>query len=172
MGIKNLKALGIYVLTNTVINSLNFKDLPALARLFVRLNVNQFQFAFVHIIGRAWDNRFRLVPKKSQCVPYVKKGLEIGRDAGIPCYTEAIPYCFMNGFEDFISEKIIPDGPVVDDDVLVKSFQVYRQSYGKIKGPPCRKCLCRKVCEGPWKEYTEIYGWEEFNPVTAKQSCR
>ena len=25
------------------------------------------------------------------------------------------------------------------------------------------------VCDGPWKEYTDIFGWDEFKPVPGKK---
>lgn len=165
IGIKNAKKHGIYVLTNTVITSLNYRYLAEIAKLLVYLRVNQFQFAFIHIIGRGWENRNWIVPKKSEILPYLYKALDIGIKASIPCYTEAIPYCLMKGYEQCISEKIIPDGPVFDADVFVENYGDYRKKEGKIKSEKCKKCIYYEICEGPWKEYPQIYGWDEFKPV-------
>jgi len=167
-GIINSKKLGLYVLTNTVITSLNYKDLPKLAKLFVYLKVDQFQFAFVHIIGTAWENRKWIVPKKTEILPYLYKALDIGIKNGIKCYTEAIPYCLMKGYEECISERIIPDGPVIDADVFVENYGDYRRNEGKIKHEKCKDCIYYKTCEGPWREYPEIFGWNEFKPVKKK----
>ncbi len=164
-GIINCKKLGMYVLTNSVITSANYKDLPSLARLLVKLGVNQFQFAFVHIIGTAWENKNWIVPKKSEIMPYVKKGLDIGINAGVLCYTEAIPYCLMKGYEKCVAEAIIPQGPVADADVFVENYADYRKNEGKVKRKECSRCVYFKVCEGPWREYPDIYGWGEFKPV-------
>ncbi|MEF3280837.1 MAG: radical SAM protein [Elusimicrobiota bacterium] len=168
MGIINARKLGLYVLTNTVINSVNYKYLPQIAKLLIYLNVNQFQLAFIHIIGTAWENRKWIVPKKSDVIPYVKKALDEGRKARVKCYTEAIPYCFMKGYEECVAEKIIPDGPVVDADVFVENYGEYRRNEGKTKAEKCKKCIYFSRCEGPWREYPEIYGWEEFKPVLKK----
>lgn len=164
-GIKNAKKHGVYILTNTVITSVNYKYLPEIAKLLIYLGVNQFQFAFIHIIGRGWENRSWIVPKKSEILPYLYKALEIGIKSGIPCYTEAIPYCFMKGYEQCISERIIPDGPVFDADVFVENYGEYRRNEGKSKHEKCKLCIYYKVCEGPWREYPQIYGWDEFKPV-------
>lgn len=164
-GIINCKKLGMYVLTNSVITSLNYKDLPDLARLLIYLKVDQYQLAFVHIIGTAWENRKWIVPKKTIIMPYVHKALDIGIKSGVLCYTEAIPYCFMKGYENCIAEKIIPEGPVVDADIFVENYGEYRRKKGKIKHKKCQKCFYYKICEGPWREYPEIYGWSEFKPV-------
>ncbi|MGC8728698.1 MAG: radical SAM protein [Elusimicrobiales bacterium] len=167
-GIINSKKLGLYVLTNTVITSLNYKDLPQIAKLLTYLKVDQFQFAFVHIIGTAWEKREWIVPKKSKVMPYLKKALDIGISKGIKCYTEAIPYCFMKGYEECVAEKIIPDGPVVDAEVFVENYGEYRRNEGKLKHKKCKKCVYFKICEGPWREYPEIFGWDEFKPVITK----
>ena len=107
-GIKNLKKLNQYVLTNTVITSTNAKSLPKIAQLLVDLNVNQFQFAFLHIGGTAFKNKDWIVPKKSEIMKYIKKGLDVGIKANKRVMTEAIPYCLKQGYEDYIAEKIIP----------------------------------------------------------------
>lgn len=165
IGIRNAVKLGLSVVTNTVITTLNYKELPDIAKLLVNLGVNQYQFAFIHIVGTAWENKEWLVPRKSQIIKYVHKGLDIGIKAKIKGCTEAIPYCFMKGYEDCISEKIIPEGPVSDFDMYVENFGEYRRTLGKVKGPLCPKCKHFKVCEGPWKEYPQMYGWKEFKPV-------
>jgi len=163
-GIRNLKSLGAYVLTNTVVTSGNYEDLPDLARLLVRLGVDMYQFAFVHVVGTAWKNRAWIVPRMSEAVPYVRRGLEVGLSAGIPAYTEAIPLCMMRGLERCVAEDIIPDTAVVDS-TRVEDFGHWRRTEGKAKGPPCGRCRLAGSCEGPWKEYPELYGWEEFRPA-------
>ncbi len=162
--IKNLRKLNQYILTNTVINSLNYKDLSDLAKLLVQLDVNQFQFAYVHIIGTAWKNRDWLIPKKTDVMPYVKEGLDIGIKAGKIVMTEAIPYCLMQGYEDYIAENNIPKTKVVAEQVM-SDYEYYRKNKGKIKREECKNCKYFQICEGPWKEYPQIYGWDEFQPV-------
>jgi MoaA/NifB/PqqE/SkfB family radical SAM enzyme len=164
-GIQNLKNLNQYILTNTVITSKNAKYLPEIARLLVDLGVNQFQFAFIHIAGTAKKNKDWIVPKKSEIMKYVKEGLDIGIKAGKKVMTEAIPYCLMAGYEDYIAEKVIPPSIVYDAGFVVEDYGEYRRNQGKAKGPNCQRCKYFEVCEGPWKEYPEIYGWDEFRPV-------
>lgn len=164
-GIMNLRSLGCSVVTNSVITSRNMKDLPALARLFVRLGVEHFQFAFVHILGHAADNKKWIVPRKSELAPYLKKAIDVGLKAGVTVVTEAVPYCFLKGYEDHIAEAYIPETTIFDANFKVDKFSVYRRSEGKARGPKCSKCKYFAVCEGPWREYPELFGWEEFKPV-------
>lgn len=164
-GIKNLKALGQRVITNSVVTSKNYKYLPELAKLLISLGVNQYQFAFVHIVGTASDNKKWIVPKKSNAMPYIKEGIDLGRKAGVNVTTEAIPYCMMKGYEDCIAERVIPDAKVFERRLVVESFTDYRQNFGKAKGKKCKECIYDNICEGPWREYPKLYGWSEFKPV-------
>jgi MoaA/NifB/PqqE/SkfB family radical SAM enzyme len=164
-GIINCKRLGMYVLTNSVITGKNYTDLPALAELLLHLGVDQYQMAFVHIIGSALENRAWIVPKKSDAMPFIRRALDAGIKKGVPCYTEAIPFCLMKGYEQCVAERIIPEGPVADGDIYVKNFGDWRRSEGKAKRKECRSCRWFAVCEGPWREYPELYGWNEFQPV-------
>lgn len=163
--IQNMKALGVPIITNSVITKPNFRNLPELASLFVSLGVNQFQFAFVHILGSAAKNKSWIVPRKSMIEPWVKEGLDIGLNAGLKVMTEAIPYCFMSGYEKYVAEEVIPETIIFDADFKVDRFSHYRKTEGKIRGPLCKRCSYGDVCEGPWKEYPEMFGWGEFKPV-------
>jgi len=164
-GIRNLKRMGLRVLTNTVITRANYRDLPDLARLFVKLGVDQFQFAFVHILGTAAKNRSWLVPRKVLIEPWVKGALDVGVAAGRVVMTEAIPYCRMSGYERYVAERIIPETVVYDAEATIESYTRVRREEGKTKGSECRKCAYFAECEGPWKEYPELFGWDEFPPI-------
>lgn len=164
-GIINCRKLGMYVLTNSVITSKNYKDLPELAKLFLYLGVDQYQLAFVHIIGSALENRAWIVPKKSDAMPFIRRALAAGIKTGVPCYTEAIPFCLMKGYYQCVAERIIPEGPVADADIYIKNYGDWRRSQGKVKRKECGACRWFALCEGPWREYPELYGWDEFEPV-------
>jgi len=165
-GIKNLKSLGAIVLTNTVIVKSNYMDCHKIAKLLVKLNVDQFQFAFVHAMGNAWKNFESTVPRISLAAPYIQKGLQVGIIAGKRVMTEAIPYCHMQGFEDYIAEKIIPETEIRGKKTQnTNDYTKQRQEHGKTKFSQCIECKYDNVCEGPWREYAEKYGNEEFVPV-------
>jgi len=167
-GIENLKKLGQRVITNTVITSRNYEYLPEIAKLLVELDVDQFQFAFVHIVGTTVLNADWIVPRKKEVMHFVKEGLEIGIKAGKRVMTEAIPYCFMQGYHDYIAERVIPSTKVFDHELIVEDFKESRVTEGKRKGPNCNKCGYTGVCEGPWKEYAELFGWQDFIPINKK----
>lgn len=165
-GIQNLKKLKALVLTNTVINKNNYRSLPKIAKLLVKLDVDQFQLAFIHPMGNAWKNYHRMVPKISKVMPYVKKGLDVGIKAKKQAVTEAIPYCLMKGYEKHIAEKFIPETEVRGMSWQnTDNFTQIRQIFGKAKFNQCQECLFNIICEGPWKEYPDKYGNSEFIPI-------
>lgn len=161
----NLRKLNQLVIINSVVTKDNYKEIPQLAELLIKLKVTQFQFAFVHILWSADKNKETVVPKKSNVIPYIHKALDIAKNAWIPAFTEAIPYCLMKWYEWAISETIMPETSVVDAETRTESYADYRWNQWKAKWINCSDCLKNSVCEWPWKEYPDIYWWDEFIPI-------
>lgn len=161
-GIKNLRKLNQRVITNTVITKSNYRHLPEIAKFLISLDVEQFQFAFVHALGSAAKNFDSIVPRMTLVMPYLRKALDIGRHFHKKVMTEAIPYCLMQNYEDCISENIMPSMKLYEFDQIIQDFKKVRLSVGKAKGSECKKCKLFRVCEGPWKEYPQHFGWKEF----------
>jgi len=164
-GIRNVKQLGLPVVLNSVVVQANHRHLPAMAQLFVALKVDQFQFAFVHALGEAGRRFDEVVPRLSDTEPYLREALSIGRAGGVRCMTEGVPLCFLKGIESLAAEWIIPGTRILDADRVVEDWNLARRSEAKAKGPVCRGCRWEDVCEGPWKEYPERFGWDEFHPT-------
>jgi len=165
LGIKNLKKMNQNVIMNTVITKPNYRHLPEIAKLFINLRVDQYQFAFVHALGNAAKNFDSIVPRKSLVQPYLKQGLRLGIEAGIKVMTEAIPFCFMGGYEHYLAENVMPHMKIYDFGLTVENFEKARRREGKTKGLQCKQCRYFDQCEGPWKEYPAKFGWEEFKPI-------
>ncbi|QLJ53376.1 MAG: hypothetical protein Sv326_1201 [Candidatus Fermentimicrarchaeum limneticum] len=168
-GIRNLKGMNQHIITNSVVTKPNYRHLPELAELLVQLQVDQFQMAFVHADGNAYLYFDRIVPRKSLAAPYIKRALQIGIDAKIRVMAEAIPYCFMKGYEQYVSEIYIPSTKIIDFEFTDPNFEYTRASQGKCKAPKCKRCKYYLICEGPWKEYPERRGWEEFVPIPGRK---
>lgn len=164
-GLINLSKLRQRIIINSVITKDNYREIPELAALLIKLWVTQFQFAFVHILWSADKNKETVVPKKTDVLPYVYKALDLAKKNNIPAFTEAIPYCLMQGYEWAISESIMPETTVVDAEYRTENYADYRWNLGKAKREECKKCTKYEICEWPWKEYPEMYGWDEFIPI-------
>jgi len=168
LGIYNVRKLTkgrIHILTNTVISKYNYKFLPEIATLLVKLGVGQYQFAFVHALGNAYKNFKDVVPKKTDVIPYLKKGLDIGIKRGLRVMAEAIPLCLMKGYEKYVSEFYIPSTEIRERGQTIDKFEEIRVRDGKAKFSQCKICKYCCICEGPWKEYPQYYGDKEFKAV-------
>lgn len=165
-GIENARRRGVMVITNSVVTQQNLTDLPALARLLVRLDVQQIQFAYVHPEGTALREFHSVVPRFPLVKPYLHEALDIVEAAGITAFAEAVPYCHMHGHERHVVESVIPRTRIHDKPIVIADYTAYRLAEGKAKGPPCQHCSFEPYCEGPWHEYPDGYGWDEFVPRT------
>jgi len=162
---RHLVELGQRVVTNTVVTKQNAKHMPALARLLVDLGVAQFQLAFPHPTGHAATYFRGVVPRMADVAPYVHEALRIGLAAGIPCMAEAMPYCMMPGFEAQVGELHMPPTEIVYDGYVVPDYASDRMQRGKVRFAQCASCRFEPICEGPWREYPEAVGTDEFVPV-------
>jgi len=165
LGIHNMCRLGIKTLTNTVVTKQNYRFLPELAELLVKLGVIQFQFAFVHIQGNAMAYYKKIVPKAGAAAPFIKKGLEIGLRAGRRVMVEAVPFCLLAPYERCASEFFIPPAQCKEIHQTVDNFDIVRKFQAKTKFPTCAPCRWFNQCEGPWIEYPRLFGSREFRPV-------
>jgi len=168
-GIKNLKSLNQRVVTNTVITKQNYKTIPVTAKLLINLGVDQIKFSFPHIMGNALKNLEDVIPTKTEVMPYVLKGLKRGFRANIPVLIEAIPFCFLKGYERCCLDIYTPPVEIIGRHTIIPDFDRIRKLKSKSKGPRCKECKYYLVCEGPWREYPEIFGWDEFKPVPGKK---
>jgi len=154
------------VVTNTVIVKSNYRDCEKIAKLFVKLKVDQFQFAFVHAGGNALKNFDNIMPNVTLASEEIKKGLNIGIKNDIICMAEALTPCTMIGYEKYLSENYIPQTEIRGKDYQnTNNFTKERRESGKMKFKQCEECKFNNTCEGPWREYPEKRGNKEFKAI-------
>lgn len=167
-GLANLLGQGRRVLTNTVVTRANAADLPILAARLGAMGVRHIQLAWVHIVGKAAENAAALVPRRGEAMPHVLAAIDRARAGGARCVTEGVPPCWLPGREDCAAEPAMPAMAVYHaDGTHTPDYARERLEVQKQKGPRCRDCRHFEACEGPWKEYPALFGWDEFAPVPA-----
>ncbi|MFH2204047.1 MAG: radical SAM protein [Elusimicrobiota bacterium] len=164
-GIRGLRRLGQRVLTDTVITKANYRDLPDLARLLVRLDVNQAQLSFIHAAGSAAAAKAWLVPRYAMIEPWVKAAVDVCSRSGKTVTTEGIPYCCLRGYESYAAELIMPEIVVFDAAGTIEDLARHRAENARVLDERCRDCAYAGACAGPWREYPELFGWSEFAAV-------
>ncbi len=166
-GIRNALGSGVGVVTNTVVVRPNLRHLSSIIKLLADQGVTHAQLAMVHPVGSAAQAREEMVPRLEVAAPAVVEAIAVGRARHVDVVVEAMPFCFLGEFEDAAVETRIPDTTVVDTDGAPFDFTEWRRHAGKAKGPPCAHCVRANRCEGPWREYPELHGWDAYSPITA-----
>lgn len=161
-GIANLKSLWQKVYINSVITKQNYKEVELLAKLLVKLKVDYFQYAFPHIWWSAKKYFEKIVPTKTEIMPYIHAWLDVAKKAKVIARTEAIPFCFMKWYEYAVTEQYLMDSSVFDAEYEINSFENYRLTSWKAKREECKECKMYNKCEWPWYEYPELFWWDEF----------
>lgn len=168
--IENTKQYKLLVSTITVINKLNYKHLPEIARFLADLKegFGMFfsEFIFINPRGNAWRYKGELVPRLSDVAKYVHQSLEIAEDNRLELNVEAIPFCYMKDHENRVVELNMAKKRVFFDSGKEVDFKYNenRKLMGKVKSKDCKKCSYNSLCEGIWKGYADIYGLKGLKP--------
>jgi MoaA/NifB/PqqE/SkfB family radical SAM enzyme len=168
IGIKNLVKHGIKhrIGGKIVISKKNMHDLENLIELCSKLGCKSVNIAFPHAMGNARLNFYDCIPRYSEIADEIlnttKKSLEIGMHID----WEAIPLCFLPGYETFASEFRMPAHSELRDLTNKESnYSRVRHSIAKRKSPVCRECRFNLVCEGVWDDYEKGYDVSELKAV-------
>lgn len=173
-GIKNLIELNQNITGKVVISKKNMKILPELMDFFIKLGVKNVNMAFPHAQGNAWKYFDEVVPRYTELAPFVHKTINFVREYNaknndkISISFEAVPFCFMEGYEDYIVELRFLNLKYSELKQLGEktvNWQIVRKQIKK-KFPQCAQCKYDHICEGPWQEYVEKYGDREFKTIT------
>src|SRR5262249_26552915 len=69
------------------------------------------------------------------------------------------------GYERYVAELHIPPTEIVYDGFVVPDYKRDRMDRGKTRFEQCATCRFEPMCEGPWREYPEHLGSDEFQAV-------
>ncbi len=163
--IGHMVALGVPVVSNTVVTKQNAEHMPALVALLADLGVGQFQLAFPHPTGHAATHFRGVVPRMSEVAPHIHAALDLGRARGMVGMAEAMPFCMMAGHERELAELHMPPTEIVYDGYVVPDYAADRMARGKVRFGQCARCRYEPICEGSWREYPARMGDGEFVPV-------
>jgi MoaA/NifB/PqqE/SkfB family radical SAM enzyme/peroxiredoxin len=162
--VDHMAALGVPIVSNTVVTKQNMRHMSALVELLLDHGVGQIQLAFPHPTGHAARHFDGVVPRMSEAAPHIHAALDIAAARGVLAMAEAMPFCTMHGHEAQVAELHIPPTEIVYDGYVVPDYQADRIARGKLRFGQCATCRFEPICEGPWREYPERRGSDEFVP--------
>ncbi|XOB46840.1 MAG: radical SAM protein [Candidatus Nealsonbacteria bacterium] len=169
--IKKRRNVSIY----QVITSKNYKDLLRFSK-FLNKNYSEIRditFAYPFPQGNALLNKWIYV-KLSPLKPYFLKALTFLEKKGYVINIAAcgqFPLCVLPGFEEKIISSLTDSEENISGVVGEKAFHEFEmaseewvnQYKGKTK--ECKKCILNKYCQGFWKEYIELFGFDGIQEV-------
>ncbi|MHC9538584.1 MAG: radical SAM protein [Vulcanimicrobiota bacterium] len=171
-GIKNLVSLNQNVLAKLVLSQTNHLFQKDICVLLGDLGVRHITITFPHGLGNAGKNFIDVIPHYGQTVDQLHSSLDYCREKNIVIRTEAYPYCFMEGYEEHVTELYFNEEPVELKQLGHRNFLI---DWSKVrptekkKFHQCVECRYECICEGPWREYPEKYGENEFKPISGEK---
>jgi MoaA/NifB/PqqE/SkfB family radical SAM enzyme len=165
------------IIGKLVISRINYKKIfSTLSLLFNKYQIHDFTIAFPHAEDFSAKDIRTVVPRYNSIRNQIGKILNWSAENSIRVVYETIPFCILGDRPDFWSHTLDSKFAIEDEskkkafiqisgDSKPKEWESLRKSIKK-RLASCNKCLLEKLCEGPWYEYIENYGKEEFIPIT------
>lgn len=173
---RTLRALGVSLGVNHVINAENYRSLPETAVwLWENLGLRDAIFYFLRFQGYAQvpANHARIALRMSEAAPQVEEAFRRLRARGHrimpalihfpPCSLPKLAAHMLDWSKEGDPSRLtLPDGTSAAVEEATNN--------GKIQIPACRTCDLRSRCLGVERGYLAIYGDSEFQPIRASTS--
>ncbi|HNT96639.1 MAG TPA: radical SAM protein [Elusimicrobiales bacterium] len=171
--VRAAQAAGMEVGVDQVVNRLNCWHFPGFFRLvFEELGVNYYNIIYGHYAGLMAGNARLLRTRISSAVPYVRRGLALIADSGLPAFARMVvnfPPCLMPEYLNVMADWELPAPDEAQEEVMLPDGTVRRlqdmKAEGSEKTRGCRGCLLYERCKGVEKSYLELYGGAEFRAI-------
>ena len=170
---------------NPVVSRKNLPHLPAMARFFGRLGIDDLRFNFLRTEGRAAGRR-DLTPRYRDAVKAAvavivanakgpRRHVTFGEFP--PCVwpweilqNPRLRQQVIGERHDLHTDVALLGRPGHEDDEDLQRFNwaERRQAELKVKFPQCEGCAYVHECEGVYRTYVELYGDREFGAITAE----
>jgi cyclic pyranopterin phosphate synthase len=196
-GIRNLmklRAQGLLkdnVSLNPVLCRPTMKSMEEYLAFYCSLGIEDVRFNFIWPEGAVGEDP-AWVPRFSEAMPYILRAiLRNEKRPGLHLTFGGVPKCALAGaglsdrLREHIAEKYLDEATNdPDNDVSVVSgadpglrpptrfvWQEMKRNMLKTRGEGCRDCRHYERCEGIWKTYVKLYGFDEFVPVRRAKSA-
>jgi MoaA/NifB/PqqE/SkfB family radical SAM enzyme len=150
----------IFIVTETVINKLNYKTLLSTLDMIQSINPGcTMAIACPHPVGAAFSRN--VTPMFSEITDYLQPAL---KKYAYLMHTHYIPRCYLYPYHEIVQNMEKRDnGTVYKPGIDYLDGKWKRFDYGKfhegsrVKCDKCKNCIFDKECYGVWKEYGELY---------------
>lgn len=169
-GIDNLREITKNIGAVIVLTKLNYKDLPdtvkRLSEKDLRKICVQYTIPTKYIVEKELMPRFYEIKKP------IEEAINIAKLNKAEITFSEIPLCYIKDFRKHCFElDLLKNG--VDKKTILSANGMktsFKEGMQKNKAKPlkCKLCKNYNLCEGMWKNYLDLYGEEEFNPIKIK----
>ena len=130
------------------------------------LGTDHINISALHTSGTAFRNFWEVTPRYDEIQPYVLAAVDraVARDSVITL--EGFPYCSIPGYERYMLDWDENRFKMLYRKFVFEDYEKYMDTYARVKDKRCRSCLHNDKCGGVYKEYADLVGWDEFQPVT------
>jgi MoaA/NifB/PqqE/SkfB family radical SAM enzyme len=165
-GVRNAKQLGAKIRTNSVVCKDNFTEMPDIATLCMDLGADHINLSALHTAGTAFRNFWEVTPRYDEIQPYVFEAVDrvVARDRVITL--EGFPYCSIPGYEHYMINWRENKFKMLYRKYVFEDYENYMDANSRVKDARCGGCAHNDSCGGVYKEYADMIGWDEFQPVT------
>jgi len=169
-GIRNVKALGARVRTNTVITLQNLERLYGLSELAVSLGVDHLNFSNLHPVGSAHFGLSRMLPTFADVRRHLYPAIDHAQGSGRRVTLEGFPHCVVSERAELRLDKDYREIRMLYRGRVIENYDLFMNDVMRIYGEPCVDCGARDECGGVYTQYIELRGWKEFAAVKSPQS--
>lgn len=164
---------------NPVLSRRNLHDMPAYLAFFSALEVSDVRFNFIWPQGDAKEDR-SWVPSYREAVPEIVKVMLLNeKRLGLRLTFGGVPKCVLRlapvspALAEHLAGKYLDECAFdPDNDVALAGgggkprfvWQEQKRDLLKARGPLCDGCRYSKGCDGVWRTYADMYGFEELRP--------
>lgn len=169
-GIKNVKSLGAKVRTNTVVWKENAHKLrEVIMYIHDELKADHINISAIHPVGRAYKNFNAVTPKITDIVPKVTSIVDELVERNQVVTLEGFPVCLLKEYSKYIVDWEEAKYKLLYHNFILPNYAKFMTEKTRINGEFCSECVLKKdlMCGGIYKEYVEMYGWEEFAATEA-----
>jgi MoaA/NifB/PqqE/SkfB family radical SAM enzyme len=148
----------------TCIQQGNYRRLPETVSLLVSLDPTFVLPTFIEPSGSAAVRFDEVVPRYRDVEGPVREAAELlQREPDIIWAFHGFPMCRLPALEQCSYDLVRNEQQVSGGDE--SDYFEYERHALRAHGEPCWTCRFKALCGGPWREYVDHHGWDEFHPI-------
>jgi MoaA/NifB/PqqE/SkfB family radical SAM enzyme len=167
--------LPVRVHTSTVVGRRNYRHFGDIYRMLTPYAIDEYVFNVMQPLGRGSKLRGQLVARYRDIVASFQEFLDAVGRTRAPVYLVDLPPCTTESLPDAVRgyvELAKFHEYQLDGQAKLRASRETKEVKNRGKRAECAACDYDPVCLGAWRNYTEVYGWDELIPVKGARLLR